>query len=98
MTDGIGAPRRFIGLDVDMKWYEDYLTHRSSEVRCAVCLTDPGQLVGMVSLTRMDYVHRDAELHALVGAEVQNEGGSARRPPAPWSVTDSSISTCIGSI
>jgi RimJ/RimL family protein N-acetyltransferase len=75
VTDGIGAPRRFIGLDVDMKWYEEYLTRRSSEVRCAVCLVDSGQLVGMVSLTRIDYVHSNAEYHAVVGErELQNKG------------------------
>jgi RimJ/RimL family protein N-acetyltransferase len=75
VTDGIGAPRRFIGLDVDMKWYEEYLTRRSSEVRCAVCLADSGQLVGMVSLTRIDYVHSNAEYNAVVGErELQNKG------------------------
>jgi RimJ/RimL family protein N-acetyltransferase len=72
---GIGAPCRFIGVDVDMKWYEDYLARRGSEVRCAVCLADAGQLVGMVSLTRIDYVHRNAEYNAMVGErDSQNRG------------------------
>ena len=75
VIDGIGAPGRFIGLDVDMKWYEEYLTRRSSEVRCAVCLADSGQLVGMVSLTRIDYLHSNAEYNAVVGErELQNKG------------------------
>jgi len=75
VADGVGAPRRFIGLDVDVKWYEDYLTRRGSEVRCAVCLAGSGQLVGMVSLTHIDYVHRNAEFHAIVGErESQNRG------------------------
>jgi RimJ/RimL family protein N-acetyltransferase len=75
VADGIGAPRRFIGLDVDVKWYEDYLTRRSSEVRCAVCLAESGQLVGMVSLTRIDYIHRNAEFNAIVGErEAKNRG------------------------
>jgi RimJ/RimL family protein N-acetyltransferase len=75
VTDGVGAPRRFIGLDVDMKWYEEYLTRRSSEVRCAVCLADSGQLVGMVSLIRIDHVHRNAEYYAVVGErDAQNKG------------------------
>jgi RimJ/RimL family protein N-acetyltransferase len=75
VADGIGAPRRFIGLDVDVKWYEEYLTRRSSEVRCAVCLAESGQLVGMVSLTRIDYIHRNAEFNAMVGErEAKNRG------------------------
>src|SRR5581483_3178665 len=64
VADGVGAPRRFIGLDVDVRWYEDYLTRRGTEVRCAVCLADSAELVGMVSLTRIDYVHSHAEFNA----------------------------------
>jgi RimJ/RimL family protein N-acetyltransferase len=72
---GVGAPHRFVGIDVDLKWYEDYLARRGSEVRCAVCLADSGQLVGMVSLTRIDYLHRNAEYNAMVGErESQNRG------------------------
>lgn len=75
VSDGVGAPKRFIGLDVDMKWYEDYLARRGSEVRCAVCLAETGQLVGMVSLTRIDYAHRNAEYNAVVGERSsQNRG------------------------
>jgi RimJ/RimL family protein N-acetyltransferase len=72
---GVAAPRRFIGVDVDMQWYEDYLTRRGREVRCAVCLADSGQLVGMVSLTGIDPVHRNAEFHVIVGErDSQNRG------------------------
>src|SRR5262249_51328341 len=67
ISDGIGAPRRFIGLDVDLKWYDDYVLRRGSEVRCAVTLADSGELVGMVSLTSIDYVPRNAEYNAMVG-------------------------------
>jgi RimJ/RimL family protein N-acetyltransferase len=75
VADGVGAPHRFIGLDVDLRWYDDYLLHRGSEVRCAVCLAESGQLVGMVSLTRIDYVHRNAEYNAMVGErEAKNRG------------------------
>jgi len=67
VSDGIGAPRRFIGLEADLRWFDDYLSRRGSEVRCAVRLADSGELVGMVSLTRIDYVHRTAEYNAMVG-------------------------------
>jgi RimJ/RimL family protein N-acetyltransferase len=75
VTDGIGAPRRFIGLDVDLKWYDDYLARRGNEVRCAVLLTASSQLVGMVSLTRIDYVHRNAEYNAVVGERGEQNRG-----------------------
>jgi RimJ/RimL family protein N-acetyltransferase len=75
VSDGVGAPRRFISLDVDLRWYDDYLARRGSEVRCAVCLADSGKLVGMCSLTRIDYVHSNAEYNAMVGErDSQNHG------------------------
>src|SRR6476660_177245 len=75
VSDGVGAPHRFIAVDVDLQWYDDYLSRRGSEVRCAVCLADTGQLVGMVSLTRIDHVHRHAEYNAMVGERSsQNHG------------------------
>ena len=77
VSDGIAAPRRFIGLDVDLKWYEDYVSRRGSEVRCAVTLTDSGELVGMVSLTRIDHVHRNAEYNAMVGGPRSRGIGTA---------------------
>lgn len=67
VAEGVAAPHRFIGLEVDLRWYEDYLTRRSTEVRCAVCAVESGTLVGMVSLTRIDYVHSNAEYNAIVG-------------------------------
>ena len=75
VADCVVAPRRFIGLDVDLKWYDDYLARRSSEVRCAVCLAESGQLVGMASLTRIDHIHRNAEFNFMVGErEARNRG------------------------
>jgi len=75
VSAGVCAPHRFIAVDVDLQWYDDYLSRRGSEVRCAVCLADTGQLVGMVSLTRIDYVHRNAEYNAMVGERAsQNRG------------------------
>ena len=74
VIEGVGAPRRFIGLDVDLKWFDDYLSRRGTETRCAVCLDD-GALVGMASLTRIDPVHRNAEFHVLIGERAsQNRG------------------------
>ena len=75
VSAGVGAPRRFIGIDVDMKWYDEYLARRGTDVRCAVCLADSGALVGMVSLTRIDPVHRHAEFHIVIGERAsQNRG------------------------
>jgi len=75
VTDGFASPPRFIGIDVDLQWYDDYLKRRAAEVRCAICLAGSGQLVGMVSLTRIDYTHRNAEFHIVVGERASQNGG-----------------------
>lgn len=76
VIEGVGAPRRFIGLDVDVRWYEDYLSRRGTEVRCAVCRADSGQLIGMVSLTRIDHVNRTAEYNAVIGERGEQSRGA----------------------
>jgi len=75
LTDGLGAPYRFIGLEVDAAWFETYLGRRGVEVRCAICRDGEADPVGIVSLTNIDPVHRHAEFHILVGDGVPRGEG-----------------------
>ncbi len=36
LIDHLGAPFRYINLDVDYKWYDNYLLNRSTTIRCAI--------------------------------------------------------------
>lgn len=67
VIDTVGAPFRHIGTEVDRAWFDEYLRRRGTDVRCAICLKDGGEPVGMVSLTGVDPVHRQAEFHILIG-------------------------------
>lgn len=64
----LGAPFRYINMDVDLKWYQDYLNSRSRCVRCAIVeKAQPEKILGLVSLTDIDMTNRAAKLHIMIG-------------------------------
>lgn len=69
----LGAPFRYIDLSIDEIWYETYLNNRNNTIRCAI--TDEKDLIlGLVSLTNIDYLNKSAILHIMVGPNNQNKG------------------------
>lgn len=74
VLEGLAAPFRHIDIEVDQQWYDSYLARRGREVRCAICLPG-GEMVGIVSLTGVDTVHRGAEMHIMIGPhDARNRG------------------------
>jgi RimJ/RimL family protein N-acetyltransferase len=64
----LGAPYRYINLDVDYNWYEDYMRNRSNNVRCAIVETkEVDCILGMVSLTNINYINQCAIFHIMIG-------------------------------
>ena len=69
----LGAPFRYINLEVDENWFDNYMKSRSNCVRCAIL--DDDTLIGLVSLTGIDMLNRSAEFHIMIGdAGSQNKG------------------------
>ena len=74
VLEGLAAPFRYIDQEVDEAWYDRYLANRGRDVRCAVCLPG-GDAIGVVSLTNIDPVHRNGEMHLLIGdGKARNQG------------------------
>lgn len=69
----LGAPFRYINLDVDVKWYESYMGNRGKAVRCAITEDDSDEILGLVSLVSVDYMNQSAEFHIMIG-ESGNQG------------------------
>jgi RimJ/RimL family protein N-acetyltransferase len=67
LTDPLGAPPRHISLDVDLAWFDTYLAHRDSNVRCMICVDDEPTPVGIVSLTGIHVIYRSGEFHMMIG-------------------------------
>lgn len=68
----LGAPYRYINIDVDIKWYENYMASRATTVRCAIVEEDD-KILGLISLTGVDYMNQSAELHIMIG-DSENQG------------------------
>lgn len=69
----LGAPFRYINLDVDVKWYESYMGNRGKTVRFAITEDDSDEILGLVSLVSVDYMNQSAEFHIMIG-ESGNQG------------------------
>lgn len=69
----LGQTFRYINLDVDIRWYESYMSNRGNAVRCAITEDDCDEILGLVSLTSIDYLNQSAEFHIMIG-ETPNQG------------------------
>lgn len=71
----LGAPFRYVGAEVDERWFDAYLECRSSTVRCVVADTEDSEVVlGLVTLAGIDWVHRSCVFHIQVAPESQGCG------------------------
>lgn len=73
LISGLGAPFRYINSDVDEKWFQSYMASRDKTVRCAILKDDSDSILGLISLTSIDYMNQSAELHIMIG-EKENRG------------------------
>lgn len=67
LIKSLGAPYRYINLEVDYKWYENYMQNRNNNVRCSIIDEKLDSILGLVSLTNIDYVNKSAEFHIMIG-------------------------------
>lgn len=68
MIGRLTAPYRFINEEVDERWFDAYMQNRAHAIRCAVVdeeLSD--RILGLVSLTNIDWVHRTAYFGIMIG-------------------------------
>lgn len=82
ISDFLGGNFRYLSLDQDERWFEDYLKNRKTQVRCAIYVEASQEPVGVVYLTGIDQVNRSAELGIMIGNKKyqgQGIGTSATR-------------------
>ena len=72
----LGAPFRYINLEIDTKWFDAYMSSRDRTVRCAVVdIERENEILGLVSLTSIDHINQSAELHIMIGDKVDQGRG-----------------------
>lgn len=69
----LDAPFRYINLDVDMKWFDGYMSNRGNAVRCAITKENDDTILGLVSLVSINYMNQSAEFHIMIG-DKENQG------------------------
>jgi RimJ/RimL family protein N-acetyltransferase len=74
LISNLGAPFRYINVDVDYKWYEIYMQNRSTNIRCAIVeVGNEDDILGMASLINLNYINQSADFHIMIG-EHENRG------------------------
>lgn len=68
LINNLGAPFRYINLDVDYRWYDNYMQSRNNTIRCAIVEAESeNNILGLVSLTDIDSINQNAEFHIMIG-------------------------------
>jgi diamine N-acetyltransferase len=74
----LGAPFRYISLEVDRAWFDQYMSNRSTAVRLAVCDGATKSIVGAAYLTGIDWVARSGEFSIWIGVSAHRRKGAGR--------------------
>ncbi|MEC0232688.1 GNAT family N-acetyltransferase [Paenibacillus alba] len=69
------APFRYINLETDEAWFDQYMRNKSSQVRCGIWLKDQEKLIGVVNLINIDNVSRNAEFSIMIGDQDYHNKG-----------------------
>jgi len=67
VVDLLGNNFRFISLEVDKIWFENYIKNRKNNVRLAILFK--GNFIGMVNLTDIHEINQSAEFSIIIGEE-----------------------------
>ena len=70
----LGANYRYIDLEIDVAWFDNYLKERNRTVRCSI-VDESDTIIGLISLTNIDYINSSAELHIMIGNMANREKG-----------------------
>ena len=73
LIEQLGAPFRYINLEVDQKWFDFYMSNRGNQVRCAIVEENKDDILGLVSLVSVNQMNQSAELHIMIG-DKENQG------------------------
>src|SRR5690606_10314902 len=74
LIDHLGAPFRYINKEVDIKWFENYMQNRGTNIRCSI-VNEEEQVLGLVSLTNIDRMNQTAVFHIMIGDSTHRDKG-----------------------
>lgn len=66
---------RFIDQEVDINWFNSYVSNRSNNVRLAICTSDSQKIIGATYLLDIDWINRSSEFSIWIGTNsLQGKG------------------------
>lgn len=76
LIDFLGAPYRYINIEVEYKWYENYMVNRNNTVRCAIVEKEKdSDILGLVSLANINTTNQSAIFHIMIGNQIDRGKG-----------------------
>ncbi len=63
----LGETFRYINMETEAQWLQDYCQHRHQQIRLAICKQDNDQHIGNVYLLNINRIVRSAEFHIFIG-------------------------------
>jgi RimJ/RimL family protein N-acetyltransferase len=69
----LGAPFRYIDVEIDEQWIDNYYKNRDCSVRLAICEKKKDKVVGVVYLLNIDWISRNCEFAIMIG-DVSHQG------------------------
>lgn len=75
LISNLGAPYRYINLEVDEKWYENYMINRATTVRCSIVLENNDDILGLITLASINLTNQSAVLHIMIGDKANHGKG-----------------------
>ncbi len=67
LMDSLLAPFRYINPESDKEWFLAYQAVRKNNIRCAICLEETNEVIGVVYLLNIDWIVRTAEFSIFIG-------------------------------
>ena len=63
----VGSAFRYINEEIDVNWFNNYLSNRTSTIRLAICEKPTSTLIGAGYLLGIDWINRSAEFAIWIG-------------------------------
>jgi RimJ/RimL family protein N-acetyltransferase len=67
LVRSLGGSFRYVGIEVDQRWFDTYQASRAQNVRLAICRRNDGEMLGVVYLLQIDWINRSAEFSIQIG-------------------------------
>lgn len=74
-VDLLGSVFRYINIETDENWFDNYLKNRNNTVRLAVCMDGSIEIIGMVNLHHIDHLNMSAEFSLQIGNTTERGKG-----------------------